>query len=100
MRCSPSRGTRGSRWARWTPRNPPAPRTEHGHHREAPVLDLRLLQAEGLLRLRREAERVEGAARVQAQLGVQLLASVDLDRAHQERLDVAELRDGEGQLEP
>ena len=71
---------------------------EEGDHGEARVLDLRQLQPLLLLRVGRQAERVEvGAAGVQPLLRVELGVALELDVADHEHLDPDERRDGERQ---
>jgi hypothetical protein len=71
---------------------------EEGDHSEARVLDLRQLQPLLLLRVGRQAQRVEeGAAGVDPLLRVELGVALKLDVADHEHLDQDERRDGEGQ---
>ncbi|CAL5062198.1 unnamed protein product [Urochloa decumbens] len=74
---------------------------EEGDHGEARVLDLRQLQPLLLLRVRRQAQRVEvGSPRVQPLLRVQLRVALELDVPDHQHLDPDQRRDREGQRLP
>eukprot|EP01025_Chloroclados_australasicus_P030684 TRINITY_DN3086_c0_g1_i1.p2 TRINITY_DN3086_c0_g1~~TRINITY_DN3086_c0_g1_i1.p2 ORF type:complete len:337 (+),score=53.69 TRINITY_DN3086_c0_g1_i1:301-1311(+) len=73
---------------------------EEGNHGKTSVLDLGLLQSEGLVVVPgRQSQGIEDAARIATADGVQFSVTVDLCATHQDRLDPDELRDREGQRE-